>query len=156
MANKLVISIDSSTTAVKAIAWDVTGRAIAEGRAAYPLLQPEPTWYEQNAEQWWRGACTALRQCVEQIDVHEVEALGITHQRESFVPVDKAGQPIRNGILWLDERSRAQVKTLEARFGRDALHQLTGKPPAMTPSLFKLAWLIEHEPDVVARAPTNF
>ncbi|CAN5722875.1 FGGY-family carbohydrate kinase [soil metagenome] len=152
MATKLIISLDSSTTAVKAIAWDATGRAVAEGRATYPILQPDPTWYEQDAEQWWFGACAALRQCVGQIDLCQVEALGITHQRESFVPVDQTGRPMRNGILWLDERSRAQVKTLEQRFGRDALHKLTGKPPAMTPSLFKLVWLIEHEPDVVKRA----
>ncbi len=151
MVTKLIISLDSSTTAVKAMAWDATGRAVAEGRATYPLLQPDPTWYEQDADQWWHGACAALRQCVAQLDLRQVEALGITHQRESFVPVDQAGRPIRNGILWLDERSRAQVKTLEQRFGRDALHQLTGKPPAMTPSLFKLAWLIEHEPAIITR-----
>jgi xylulokinase len=51
MTKTYVIGIDSSTTACKAIAWDPTGSEIAEGRASYPLLQPEPTWYEQNAEQ---------------------------------------------------------------------------------------------------------
>ena len=135
MSTKLVISIDSSTTAVKAIAWDRAGRAVAEGRAAYPLIQLAPTWYEQNAEEWWRGACSALRACVSQIDVGQVEALGITHQRESFVPVDEQGQPLRRGILWLDERSSAQVKTLDQRFGGDAIHRLTGKPLAMISSL---------------------
>ncbi|MGC4042168.1 MAG: FGGY family carbohydrate kinase [Flavobacterium sp.] len=88
---------------------------------------------------------------VRQIDVQQVEALHITHQRESFVPVDAHIHPLRNGILWLDERSRLQVKTLEQRFGRAALHQLTGKPPAMTPALPKFLWLIEHEPDLIAQ-----
>ena len=147
----LIVSIDSSTTACKAIAWDPQGRAVAEGRAAYPLLQPQPTWYEQNAEEWWQGACAAIQECLSQIDVAQVAALGITHQRETFVPVDEEGRPIRNAILWLDERSRAQVTELEERFGRDALHRLTGKPPAMTPSLPKILWLIEHEPELVAR-----
>lgn len=151
MPTKLVISLDSSTTAVKAIAWDRNGRAVAEGRATYPLLQPAPTWYEQNAEQWWSGACAAIRECVAQIDVRQVEALGITHQRESFVQVDAAGRAIRNAILWLDERTRAQVKTLEQRFGRAALHQRTGKMPSLTPALPKLLWLVEHEPDIVTR-----
>ena len=44
MTGPLVIGIDSSTTACKAIAWDRAGRAVAEGRAAYPLLQPRPNW----------------------------------------------------------------------------------------------------------------
>ncbi|HHY54249.1 MAG TPA: xylulose kinase [Chloroflexi bacterium] len=148
----LVIGIDSSTTACKAIAWDRRGRAVAEGRASYPLLQPEPAWHEQNAEDWWAGACKALRECISQIDARQVQAIAITHQRESFVPVDSEGRPLRNAILWSDERSRAQVEELEARFGRDELHRLTGKPPSMTQSLPKVLWLLEHEPETVLRA----
>jgi xylulokinase len=152
MPKPLVISVDSSTTACKAIAWDQHGRAVAEGRASYPLLQPQPGWAEQNAEDWWQSLCLALRECTNQIDVTQVAAFCITHQRESFVAVDDEGRPIRNAILWLDERSRAQVPQLEAQFGRDALHQLTGKPPAITPSLAKLLWLRQHEPEIIAGA----
>ncbi|MCB9161299.1 MAG: hypothetical protein H6644_15900 [Caldilineaceae bacterium] len=155
MSEKLVISIDSSTTACKAIAWDRAGNAVAEGRASYPMLQPQPTWGEQDAEDWWRSTCTALRECAAQVDASKIEALGITHQRESFVPVDADGRPLRNAILWLDERSRRQVAWMSATFGRDALHQLTGKPPSMTQSLPKIIWLVEHEPDVMQRASTR-
>lgn len=148
----LVIGIDSSTTACKAIAWDKQGRAVAEGRASYTLLQPEPSWHEQNAEDWWEGACKALRECAGQIDAQQIEAICITHQRESFVPVDSNGRPLRNAILWSDERSRAQVAAMEERFGRDALHRLTGKPPSMTQSLPKILWMLEYEPDILRSA----
>jgi sugar (pentulose or hexulose) kinase len=151
MTGRLVISIDSSTTACKAIAWDATGRAVAEGRSTYPMLQPQVAWHEQRAEDWWNGACRALRNCISQIDVHSVDAFAITHQRESFVPVDNEGEPIRNAILWSDERSRTEVLALERRFGRDALHRLTGKPPSMTASISKILWLVENEPETVAR-----
>ena len=152
MSSRLVISIDSSTTACKAIAWDAQGRAMAEGRAAYSMLRPQAGWAEQNAEDWWTSACAALRQCASRIDVARVEALGITHQRESFVPVDSTGRPLRNAILWLDERSRAQLEWLQQTFGADALHELTGKPPSMTQSLPKIVWLIQNEPEIVAAA----
>jgi xylulokinase len=152
MTSNLVISIDSSTTACKAIAWDRTGRVVAQGRASYPMLEPDPTWHEQDAEQWWAGTCAAIKEVVSQVDAARVAALGITHQRESFVPVDSQGCPMRNAILWLDERSRAQVAFLKQRFGADWLHRLTGKPPSMTQSLPKIVWLIQHEPQVTARA----
>lgn len=152
MTQELVISIDSSTTACKAIAWDPQGRAVAEGRARYSLRQPQPSWHEQDAGDWWAGACQALRACTEQIDARRVQALGITHQRETFVPLDAAGEPLRNAILWSDERSAAQVQALEARFGRDALHRLTGKPLCMTVSLPKIQWLIDHEPETILTA----
>jgi sugar (pentulose or hexulose) kinase len=147
----LVIGIDSSTTACKAIAWDRHGLAVAQGRASYPLLQPAPNWYEQEAEHWWGGVCAALRELLGQINATRVEALCITHQRESFVPVDGQGRPLRNAILWLDERSHEQVGFLAQTIGRERFHQLTGKPLTTNPSVTKIAWLIQHEPQVVAR-----
>jgi sugar (pentulose or hexulose) kinase len=151
MANSLVIGIDSSTTACKAIAWDRNGQAVAEGRASYPLLQPEPKWYEQDAERWWSGTCAALSELLDQISAAQVDALCITHQRESFVPVDSRGRPIRNAILWLDERCRAQVDFLERTIGGDRFHRITGKPLTTNPSLPKIVWLMQHEPETVAR-----
>ena len=152
MATPLVIGVDSSTTACKAIAWDRTGRAVAEGRASYPLYHPEPTWQEQDAEDWWRSLCIAVRELLSQVHASQVEALCITHQRETFVPVDNQGQPIRQAILWNDGRSRAQLATLDDHFGADWLHQLTGKPPSLTQSLPKIVWLVQHEPDSILRA----
>jgi sugar (pentulose or hexulose) kinase len=148
----LVIGIDVSTTACKTIAWDQDGHTVAEGRASYPLLQPEPNWYEQDAEQWWRGTCTALGQVLDQISRDRVDALCITHQRESFVPVDEQGKPIRNSILWLDERCHAQVASLGQTVGQENFHQTTGKPLTTNPSLPKILWLMQHEPEIVARA----
>ncbi len=148
---RLVIGVDSSTTACKAIAWDREGRAVAEGRATYPLLQPRPNWYEQDAEAWWDGLCAALRALLDRIDAAQVEALCITHQRESFVPVDEGGRTLRNAILWLDERSRPQVDLLQERIGRHRFHQITGKPLTTNPSVTKIAWLMQHEPELVAR-----
>jgi len=147
----LVIGIDLSTTACKAIAWNRDGRAVAEGRARYPLQRPRPNWYEQDAEGWWRGVCTALRELLNQIHVSQLQALCITHQRESFVPVDEQGRPIRDAILWLDERGRAQVAFLEERIGRHTFHQITGKPLTPNPSVTKIVWLMQNEPEVVAQ-----
>jgi sugar (pentulose or hexulose) kinase len=151
MSNPLVIGIDVSTTACKAIAWDRDGRTLAEGRASYPLLQPEPNWYEQDAEQWWLGTRAAIGQVLDQVSRDSVDALCITHQRESFVPVDGLGKPIRNGILWLDERCHAQVAALGQTVGAESFHQTTGKPLTTNPSLPKILWLKQHEPQIVAQ-----
>ena len=67
MSSRLVVSIDSSTTACKAIAWDARGQPLAEGRASYPVIQPLRGWHEQNAEDWWAGACRALNDCLAQV-----------------------------------------------------------------------------------------
>jgi xylulokinase len=152
MKPDLVIAVDSSTTASKAVIWDRQGQAIAEGRASFALLNPQPGWYEQRAADWWQSTAQALRDATAQIDPRRLGAICITHQRETFVPVDERCDPIRDAILWLDERSLAQVAAIDARFGATRIHQITGKPVAMTPSLYKILWLQEHEPEILRRA----
>ncbi len=152
MSAHLVIGIDCSTTGCKAIAWDRTGRPAAEGRAAFEMVQPHPAWYEQDAEMWWGGTVSALRDLAGRVDIRGVEALSITHQRESFVPVDGRGRPLRNAILWLDERARLQVAGIERRLGAELIHRTTGRPPSMIPALPKILWLAENEPDILKKA----
>lgn len=152
MRKDLVVGIDSSTTACKAIAWDRTGKLVALSRATFDLISPQPNWYEQHAEDWWDALCQTLRSVSAQVGIDRIAAVCITHQRETFVPVDENGQPIRNAILWVDDRSRLQVHELDRRIGNDKIHQITGKGPSTKQSLPKLVWLQTHEPEMVRRA----
>ncbi len=147
MATDYVIGVDSSTTATKAVVWDREGNAVAEGRATFPLSQPHPGWGEQNAEDWWRSTKTALKEAAAQVDPRRIRAVGLTHQRESFVCANEDGTPLRAAILWLDARSYDEVD----RYGSEKLHEITGKPPDVTPALYKLFWLRDHEPDILDR-----
>ncbi len=152
MSKDLVIGVDSSTTACKAIAWDRAGKAVAEARASFDLISPQPNWYEQNADDWWTALCSTLRDLVAQVGGERIAALCITHQRESFVPVDEACRPLRNAILWVDDRCVPQVAEIDRRFGSDAIQELTGKGPSTKQSLPEFLWLQTHEPDVLKRA----
>lgn len=151
MAQDVVIGIDCSTTATKAVAWDREGHLVAEGRATFAELTPHPGWHEQDAEDWRRGVREALSALTADLDATPV-ALAITHQRESFVPLDANGKPLRNGILWNDGRCREQLRTLAGRVGAANVHKITGRPLSMTQSLGKLLWVHENEPEALERA----
>lgn len=151
-AGDLVVSLDCSTSASKAIIWDRQGNALAEGRAGLPMLQPHPTWYEQPAEAWWQSASEALCQAVAQVDASRLAAICITHQRETFVAVDRQGQPLHNAILWMDERARPLLGDLLSLYGAEHFHQVTGKPLSGNLTVAKLAWLRQHEPQVFGDA----
>jgi sugar (pentulose or hexulose) kinase len=155
MDKDLVIGIDSSTTATKAIAWDRGGRVVAEGRSALPMSSPEPGFYEQDAHEWWRSACAALGELGAKVDMARVAALAIANQRETFVPLDATGEPLGPAITWLDERGREDVGLLSRKLGRDRLLAITGKTPDPTPCLYALHWLMRKRPSLYARA-THF
>jgi sugar (pentulose or hexulose) kinase len=148
----LVIGLDCSTTASKAIVWDADGTALGEGRCPLPLLAPRAGWHEQSAESWWEATCQALRQATHPIDVRRVAALCITAQRETFVPVGEDGSPLRPGIVWMDERAGPLLASLEESWGKERFHRVTGKPLSVNLTIAKIAWLHRHEPEVFSRA----
>lgn len=143
----IVLAVDCSTTAVKCIAWTLEGVALSTGRAVLDLSIPAPGRGEQDPRQWWSGMQEAVRGALTGIDVGRVASIAVTHQRESFVCLDREGEPIRPAMLWLDARAGEQVD----RFGSAEVHDTTGKPPNTTVSFYKLLWLAEHEPEVLAR-----
>jgi sugar (pentulose or hexulose) kinase len=148
MFGDLVIGLDSSTTATKAIAWDRNGRAVAEGRAPVALSIPQSGWFEQDAADWWGAAAQALQELAARIDMTRVAALAIANQRETFAQFDAEGSPLRPGTTWLDSRATAQVTELSNSIGADRIHQLSGKPADVVPCLYRCAWFHKHMPDM--------
>lgn len=150
-AGPLVIAVDSSTTATKALVVDPAGAVLAQGRAEYEMVTPARDHYEQDAAAWVSAAHEAIGEAVAALDVSDrrrVTALGVTPQRQTFVLCAADGTPRRPAILWLDGRAADQVE----RLGSPRIHELSGMVPDVTPSLYKLAWLADHEPDALANA----
>ncbi len=144
----VVVAVDLSTTGAKCSIWSLDGTEVAGGRAELDLNIPAAGQGEQDARQWWSAMQQAVRAAVRGFDVSRVAAISVTHQRESFVCLDAEGEPIRPAMLWLDARAGEQVD----RHGTDQVHDTTGKPPNTTVSYYKLQWLAEHEPEVLARS----
>jgi sugar (pentulose or hexulose) kinase len=148
MKPDLVIGLDSSTTATKAIAWDVRGHVVAEGRAAVELHNPKPGWFEQNVDGWTGAAAKALKQVSKKIDMGRVASIAISNQRESFAQFDKNNRPLRPGTLWLDERAHVETKELALEIGAEKLHQISGKPSDVTPCITRCRWLTKNMPGI--------
>lgn len=149
--NPLVIAIDSSTTATKAIIVDTAGKVLALGKQDIDLKSPQQGFGEHDPRQWWTSTNGAIMEALSKLTTEEkarIAALGITHQRESFAPFTIDGTPLRNGILWLDIRATDQVQ----RYGTPEIHALSGRPADVTPGLYKMAWLKENEPESLTAA----
>lgn len=145
----LVLAVDCSTSAVKAVVLDADGRTVSIARESLDLLSPEPGWHEQDANSWWSGARVTMTRAVANVrDAQQIGAVCLTHQRESFVCLDHDDEPLRPAILWLDGRATVQIREL----GSSAIHATSGKPSDITPSIYKLAWLKENEPETLRRA----
>lgn len=157
MSEALVIGVDASTTACKAIVFDESGNALAEGRRPIALANPESDAWEQDANEWWSALEFALSTAVGTLGRDKaalVKAICVTHQRETFVLTDDLGTPLHPALVWMDARCRREVVEAIASFGADHLHELTGKPACVTPSFYKAMYLLRRKaPELAAAKP---
>ncbi|WP_182111392.1 MULTISPECIES: FGGY-family carbohydrate kinase [unclassified Actinotalea] len=145
----LVLAVDCSTTAAKAVVEDADGRVVASASRPITTSSPRPGWHEQDPARWWDATRDAAREAIAALpDPAAVGAVCVTHQRESFACLDETGAALRPAILWLDARAHAEIAAL----GTDRVHDVSGKPPDTTPAIYKLAWLSRHEPAVLRDA----
>ncbi len=145
MEKDLVIGIDSSTSATKAIAWDRDGHLVSEGRMPIPMSNPSPGCFEQNPDDWWGSTVGGLKQVTGQVDPGRVAAVSISNQRETFGVFDEAGLPVRDGIVWLDERAIDETEKFANKVGADRIRQISGKPVDPIVPINRMIWLRENE-----------
>jgi xylulokinase len=144
------LGIDAGTTAIKALLFDLSGQILGSGAQEYELLTPAPDVTELPAETYWQACCDAIRQAVARSHLHpdEIVALAISSQGETLVCVDEAGVPLRQAIVWLDNRASREAEHIESVFGVERVFAHTGQPEIVpTWPACKILWLRQHEPD---------
>jgi xylulokinase len=142
-----LVGLDVGTTGVKALAISPSGDVLARAEEDYPLSTPQPGWAEQDPDDWWRAAQTALAA----LGVEGVAGIGLSGQMHGLVALDADERVLRPAILWNDQRTARECAEIEARVGLERLIALTGNRALTGFTAPKLLWLREHEPDVYER-----
>ncbi len=149
----LVLALDVSTTATKALLVHETGRIVGSAASEYGFEVPRPGWTEQDPGLWWTAATTVIRQVLAETatDPARVVALGLTGQMHGLVLVDRSSEVLRPAILWNDQRTQAQCDEIRDLVGRERLIEVTGNDALTGFTAPKILWVREHEPDVYRR-----
>ncbi len=152
----VVLAIDQSTSATKALLYDLCGRLIDKASIDHRQIYPRPGWVEHDAEEIWQNTVEAVRTLMARIHDRqdasrclEPLCLSITNQRETIVVFDRGtGEPLCNAIVWQCRRGDAICSRLEeAGHAADVRHK-TGLKIDTYFSASKLKWLAENRPDI--------
>jgi xylulokinase len=112
--NDVVLGIDSSTQATKAVAVEIgTGRIVAEGRAAHSGAD------RQWPGDWWTALRLAIRPMVD-LGLR-VEGISIAGQQHGLVTASADGEPILPAPLWNNTDAAPDAERLnhEANFAAE-------------------------------------
>jgi len=153
-ATGLVLGIDVSTTATKAVLVDESGAVVAIGSVEYGVAAPQPLWAEQDPAQWWDATIGAIRGALAaaSVDPAAVAAVGLTGQMHGLVLLDAADRVLRPAILWNDQRTAEACDEIRAAVGPARLVEITGNDAVTGLTAPKLVWVRDHEPNVWADA----
>jgi glycerol kinase len=79
-------------------------------------------------------------------------SLSVTNQRETIVPVDKAGNPLHNALVWQDRRTTDQVDFIKKKIGIDKIYRTTGLTIDPYFSATKILWFKDEKPEIYQKA----
>ncbi len=149
----LVAAIDVGTTGARAVAYELDGTAVAEERHPYRIATPRPGWAEQDARDWSDGALIALARLSAHVsEAGPIQAIGLTGQCPTVVPVNGRAEPVGPGLLYRDNRAAEQAARMRATVGDAEFHRRTGHVPEAFHIGPKVLWLREHEPEIFDQA----
>ena len=142
-----VLAIDQGTTSSRAIIFDKAGSIISTGQLEHEQILPQAGWVEHDPKEIWDNTREAIGQALSKANItrHDIEAVGITNQRETAVVWDKnTGVPVYNAIVWQDTRTQPIVDRLAADGGVERFKSKVGLPLATYFSGTKIVWILEN------------
>src|SRR3982075_3911460 len=99
----LILAIDQSTSATKAVLFDVRGKVLDKASRSHRQIYPQPGWVEHDAEEIWKNVLAVIREIAKRNPkkISQLAGLSIANQRETIVVFDRAtGRPLHNAIVW--------------------------------------------------------
>ncbi len=152
MANYL-LGIDLGAGSLKATIIDDAGHILGEASHPVTTLVRQFGWSEQDPEEWFTALCAAVPKALAAAAIPASAIAGIGVSAGAHIPVltDADDNVLRPAIMWNDQRAAAQAAALHERAGEKIIAtSLNRVNPTWT--LAMLAWLQEHEPEVMAKA----
>ena len=150
-----ILGIDVGTTSLKAAVFDHHGAQKAAAVVEYSLLTPDTTTVEAPCGVYMESIkkCLGIIAAGGAVDTKDITMVGFSVQGETLCFLDKDGKPVRNAIIWMDNRAGAQAVKLREKFGDEKCYEITGQVSfeACWPAA-KVMWVKENEPDNFARS----
>ena len=152
MKDKYIIGLDSGTSSIKAVLFDLDGNEIHKESYALSALQPHESWYEEDFDEIWNKAKKCIQSITDVYGGDSIIGVGITAQGDGLWMLDADGRAVRNGCCFCDGRADKQLEKLNDDGITNEIFKLTGSTIFTGNQGCILKWMAENEPDSLERA----
>jgi glycerol kinase len=140
-------AIDQGTTGTRFMLFDHGGQVLANAYEQHEQIYPEPGWVEHDPMEIWVNTKSVVTQGIADagIGADQLEALGITNQRETTVVWDaESGTPVHDALVWQDRRTTDRVEELQEEDKVEWIRDKTGLEADAYFSATKTEWLLDE------------
>ncbi len=152
---RYILSLDQGTSSSRAIVFDHSGSIRAVAQKEFPQIFPRSGWVEHDPHQIWASQASVIAEAISSIDINgkNIEAIGITNQRETTIVWDRdTDEPVYNAIVWQDRRTSPYCEKIISDGMEETIRQKTGLIPDAYFSATKIKWILDNVPGAKARA----
>lgn len=144
---QFLLAHDLGTSGNKATLFTADGKMVKSQVYSYGTHFFNGTWAEQNPLDWWEAICVTSKAITEGIDPKQIAAISFSGQMMGCVCLDAHGNPIRDAIIWADQRALEETDAIRAKINDERFYKITGHRLSPNYSVEKLMWVRNHEPE---------
>ena len=143
----MILAIDQGTTGSTCLVFDQEGEVAGRAYSEFQQFFPQPGWVEHDANEIWEVTRRVAAEAIADAGIEgaELDAIGITNQRETVVAWDpESGQPIHRALVWQDRRTAGRCDELRAAGHEPLVRERTGLIIDPYFSGTKIEWLLRN------------
>lgn len=144
---KYILAIDQGTTSCRAIVFDRSGNSLGMAQKEFAQIYPDRGMVEHDPLDIKTCQYGVMTEALVRagVGVADIEAIGITNQRETTVVWDRyTGKPIYNAIVWQCRRTAEYCERLKKEGYSDMIYSRTGLIPDAYFSATKIKWILDN------------
>jgi len=151
----LILSIDQSTSATKAMVWTTDGKLLSREDIPHRQITSSVGWVAHDGMEILENTYEAAKRAIKDMDSSRIRVIGISNQRETALCWDRnTGLPLHNAIVWQCARAADIADHVKAAELENYVRTTTGLNLSPFFSAAKFGWMVKHIPEV-AQAMAN-
>lgn len=140
-----IAGLDIGTTGCKCTVFSDKGVELAKSYRDYPVIR-RVGGHEIDAAALLHSVYEVISEMAAKYP--DIEGIGVTSFGETFVCVDKEGNPLAPAMLYTDPRGKEECQKLVDKLGKKRIAEITGVTAHEMYGLPKIMWIRNNKPEV--------
>lgn len=144
---KYLMSLDQGTTSSRSILFDKDGNIVSMAQKELTQIYKKPSYVEHDPMEIWSSQLATAIEAMAKVGAvsTDIEAIGITNQRETTLVWDKrTGEPVYNAIVWQCRRTAELIEKVRSGGYSKYIKDATGLVLDSYFSASKIAWILDN------------